>query len=86
MYKNEIINCFTYKLLCSCHKKTKYSCNYTLCLCGYCNHCHIGGICPDLKYWYEKYNSIYKERQPILPGQCNSYNSIPDCFNHNYYD
>ena len=60
--------------------KLDNNCNQQFCVCGYCNHCHIGGFCPDHKYWYQHEGT--GERSPILPGQSHGGHSwVPDCNN-----
>ena len=62
----------------------KEKCNIVLCKCNYCNHCHIGGFCPDHKYWFTNITS-QEERSMILPGQSHGgHNWIPECPNFSH--
>ena len=79
-YKNNNCNCIKNNTMIY-----KENCNIILCKCNYCNHCHIGGFCPDHKYWFENINSN-NERKPILPGQSHGGHMwVPEC-NNIYHD
>lgn len=74
---------------CFCKRLKLEKCSYDFCICGYCNHCHIGGICPDHKFWYEKLDPKIKNqtRYPILQGQSHGGHFwFPNCDNHMGHD
>ena len=71
-------------ILCKNKNLYKKDCIIVFCKCNYCNHCHIGGFCPDHKFWFtSEYND--EERQSILPGQSHGgHGWIPECSNYHF--
>ena len=65
-------------------KSDKKSCKVRYCLCGFCNHCHVGGFYPQSLSWYTKKNFLIKN-QILLPRELNQSHGghgwIPDCDN-----
>ena len=59
-------------------------CRVRYCVCGYCNHCHVGGFCPYENFWYLQKligkNKNQPSRYPVLPGQSHGGHCwIPGC-------
>ena len=55
------------------------TCNIIICKCGYTNHEHRTGICPDYRYWFANIDSV-EEREPYDFSQANGgYYWIPFC-------
>ena len=66
---------------CGKRMKTTKGCNIIYCNCKCCNHCHVTGICPDGKYWFENIKNG-KHRSKFLPGQSHGGHIwIPCCNN-----
>lgn len=64
----------------------KNNCRLRYCLCGECNHCHLGGICSDNKGWYQqalkKSDPRYKPRERFDKSQSHGgHEYIPGCNN-----
>ena len=38
------------------------------CHCGSCNYCHVGGWCPDNRWWFRDARD-HRPRDPVLSGQ-----------------
>ena len=58
------------------------NCKVRYCLCGRCNHCHIGGFCPNSMTWYTKKNSKIKNQRLMVRQPNESHGGhgwIPDC-------
>ena len=59
----------------------KCGCRVRYCYCGACNHCHVGGICPDGKFNYsQKIEGKPDSRKPFIPGQSHGgHRWVPHC-------
>lgn len=59
-------------------------CRVRYCVCGLCNHCHLGGICPDGNFWYKKAKkNATAIRAPYTSGQSHGgHNYVPGCNKH----
>ena len=61
-------------------------CKVRYCLCGTCNHCHIGGFCPRSMTWYTKKNNKLPNQKLEVRKTNQSHGGhgwIPDCPNCN---
>jgi len=73
------------ELICrSCFNNQSRKCKVHICYCGYCNHCHAGGWCPDGRFWYkQRENGKPDSRVRIRKGESHGGHSwIPDCNQH----
>ena len=73
----------------SCSRRHMFpKCKFRLCVCGVCNHCHIGGIFKS--HWFTKakykYGKICRDQSKLVPSieKCESHGGgdcefIPDC-------
>jgi hypothetical protein len=73
----------------NCKREKIDKCLYIYCICGACNHCHNGYICPDNIHWYERIDPSKKDQKRYLINPKlleNIQYGIPDCNNHTFYD
>ena len=79
------------KMPCHCGKTVRKpgnsKCRVRYCVCKWCNHCHLGYICPDKEGWYRQQNMMtpmpITARSPYSPTQSHGgHGTIPGCKNH----
>ncbi len=69
----------------NCNRSVRNSngCRVRYCVCGKCNHCHVGGICPDGRHWYLQKdlncNKIKHRKKYMMCQSHGGHGWIPGC-------
>ena len=57
-------------------------CRVRYCRCGYCNHCHVGGICPNGRTWYHQKGTPGVQKIRNHQQSHGGHSWIPGCNKH----
>ena len=73
-------------MVCECGRSVetgnKQGCRVRYCDCGKCNHCHIGGFCPNGQTWYHQKGTPGTQKMRDLLQSHGGHGFIPGCRNH----